>query len=102
MGVDGRGFGLPRSALLDIFLMLFILAAFGCLVLDRDQRRRRWLRALEAGAEQPPLGVPWGRLAAAVLIGCAMSGQWGALWDIALFLVLVVAWEGRARRRAGG
>jgi dolichyl-phosphate-mannose-protein mannosyltransferase len=101
MTVDGLEFVLSRSALLDIFLMLFILASFGCLVLDRDQRRRRWLAALESGAERPPFGIPWWRLAGAVLIGCAMSVKWSALWYIALFLVLVVIWEVGARRSAG-
>ena len=44
MTLDGMEFVLSRTALLDIFLMFFILAAFGCLVMDRDSRRRRWLR----------------------------------------------------------
>src|SRR6266542_3972613 len=78
MALDGMHFVLSRSALLDIFLMLFVVAAFGCLVMDRDQRRRRWLRALDDGldvnrsgpAGRPKLGVPGWRLAAGVMIGC--------------------------------
>jgi dolichyl-phosphate-mannose-protein mannosyltransferase len=46
MTLDGMEFVLSRTALLDIFLMFFVLAAFGCLVMDRDSRRRRWLRAM--------------------------------------------------------
>jgi dolichyl-phosphate-mannose-protein mannosyltransferase len=67
MALDGLHFVLSRSALLDIFLMTFILAAFGCLLLDRDQRRSRWLAAIQAGldptvpgaAGRARLGVPW-------------------------------------------
>ena len=101
MTLDGLAFVLGRTALLDIFLMFFILAAFGCLVVDRDQRRRRWLRALEAGRERPPFGVPWWRLASAVMIGCAMSVKWSALWYIVLFGALTLVWEAGARRSAG-
>jgi dolichyl-phosphate-mannose-protein mannosyltransferase len=108
LALDGMHFVLSRSALLDIFLMTFILAAFACLLLDRDQRRARWLAALEAGYDparpsatgRPKLGVPWWRLAAAVMIGCAGAVKWSALWHFAAFIVLIVAWEVRARRAA--
>jgi dolichyl-phosphate-mannose-protein mannosyltransferase len=113
MTLDGLHFVLSRSALLDIFLMFFILAAFGCLVMDRDQRRRRWLRAIEAGADpsspgranRPRLtfreGVPWWRMLAAVMTGCAMAVKWSALWYIILFVALIYLWEVGARRSAG-
>jgi dolichyl-phosphate-mannose--protein O-mannosyl transferase len=106
MTLDGLEFVLSRTALLDIFLMFFILASFACLVLDRDQRRRRWLRALEAGVdpargERPEFAVPWWRLGGAVMIGCAMSVKWSALWYIVMFGVLVFVWEVGARRSAG-
>jgi dolichyl-phosphate-mannose-protein mannosyltransferase len=109
MALDGMHFVLSRSALLDIFLMTFILAAFGCLVLDRDQRRARWLAAMEAGldptrrgsAGRPKLGVPWWRLAAAVMIGCAAAVKWSALWHFLLFVVLIIVWEIAVRRAAG-
>jgi dolichyl-phosphate-mannose-protein mannosyltransferase len=113
MSLDGMHLVLSRSALLDIFLMFFVLAAFACLVMDRDQRRARWLRALEAGLDPGtggragrvrfsfPGGVPWWRLAAAVMTGCAMSVKWSALWYIILFVVLIYLWEAGARRSAG-
>jgi dolichyl-phosphate-mannose--protein O-mannosyl transferase len=109
LALDGMHFVLSRSALLDIFLMTFILAAFGCLVLDRDQRRARWLAALEAGLDptrpgkegRARLGVPWWRLAAALMIGCAASVKWSALWHFALFIVLIMIWEIGARRAVG-
>jgi dolichyl-phosphate-mannose--protein O-mannosyl transferase len=101
MTMDGLEFVLSRVALLDIFLMFFVLASFAFLVLDRDHRRLRWLRALEAGHRRPGFGVPWWRLASAVMIGCAMSVKWSALWYILLFAVLALMWEASARRSAG-
>jgi dolichyl-phosphate-mannose--protein O-mannosyl transferase len=109
MCLDGMHFVLSRSALLDIFLMLFVVAAFGCLVMDRDDRRRRWLRALDAGldptrsgpAGRPRLGVPVWRLAAGLMIGCGCAVKWSAIWYIPLFVVLVYFWEVSTRRSAG-
>jgi dolichyl-phosphate-mannose-protein mannosyltransferase len=113
MAFDGMHFVLSRTALLDIFLMFFILAAFGALVLDRDSRRQRWLRAIQDGldptlpgrAGRPaftwPGSVPWWRLFAAVLLGCALGVKWSALWFVPAFALLVVFWEVGARRSAG-
>ncbi len=109
LALDGMHFVLSRSALLDIFLMTFILAAFGCLLLDRDQRRGRWLAAMEAGldptapgrAGRPRLGVPWWRLMAAVMIGCAAAVKWSAIWHLLAFIVIIIAWEISVRRSVG-
>jgi dolichyl-phosphate-mannose--protein O-mannosyl transferase len=109
MALDGMHFVLSRTALLDIFLMLFVLAAFGALLLDRDARRRRWLSALEAGldprrpgrAGRPEFSIPWWRLLAAVLAGCAVAVKWSAVFYLPVFLLLVIAWEVGARRSAG-
>src|SRR5262245_22532219 len=109
MALDGMEFVLSRTALLDIFLMFFILAAFACLVMDRDQRRRRWLTALESGIDptrhgrnsRPRFswrtGIPWWRIAGAVMTGCAMSVKWSALWYVILFVALIFVWEVGAR-----
>ena len=58
MALDGMHLVMSRVALLDIFLTLFVVAAFGCLVLDREQRRARWLAALEAGRPAGAGGSP--------------------------------------------
>src|SRR5690606_26378106 len=77
MALDGMHVVMSRTALLDIFLMFFIVAAFGALVLDRDSRRRRSLAALDDGvdpdhADRTRLGgVRWWRIAAAAQIGRA-------------------------------
>jgi dolichyl-phosphate-mannose--protein O-mannosyl transferase len=113
MAFDGMHFVLSRTALLDIFLMFFVLASFGALVLDRDSRRRRWLRAMEDGldpsqpgrAGRPPFtwpgSVPWWRLFAAVLLGCGLGVKWSAVWFAPVFLLLIIWWEVGARRSAG-
>jgi dolichyl-phosphate-mannose-protein mannosyltransferase len=109
MSLDGMHFVLSRAALLDIFLMFFIVAAFGCLVLDREQRRARWLRALENGVDpsgrgragRPRIGVPWWRLAAGVCIGLACGVKWSGIWFVFVFIVLIMLWEVGTRRSAG-
>ncbi|MGQ5260463.1 dolichyl-phosphate-mannose--protein mannosyltransferase [Micromonospora sp. ZYX-F-536] len=112
LALDGFHLVLSRAALLDIFLLFFVLAAFGALVLDRDSRRRRWVKALEGGldptrpgrAGRPPTGWrtwPWWRLAAGVLIGCACAVKWSALYFVPAFALLVLLWEVGVRRSAG-
>ncbi|MBT8227412.1 MAG: phospholipid carrier-dependent glycosyltransferase [Dactylosporangium sp.] len=109
MSLDGLHFVLSRSALLDIFLMFFIVASFTCLVFDRDRRRAQWLRALEGGlnpnrrgkAGSPRMGFPWWRLAAAVCIGAAAAVKWSAIWYLLLFLLFLILWEAGTRRSVG-
>ncbi|MGC4804524.1 dolichyl-phosphate-mannose--protein mannosyltransferase [Micromonospora sp. DT233] len=112
LALDGFHLVLSRTALLDIFLLLFVLAAFGALVCDRDARRRRWRRELDAGLDPTAPGRagrpaggwrnwPWWRLAAAVLIGCACSVKWSALYFVPAFALLVLLWEVGVRRSAG-
>ncbi|HTF12340.1 MAG TPA: phospholipid carrier-dependent glycosyltransferase [Asanoa sp.] len=109
LALDGFHLVLSRTAILDIFLLLFILAAFGALVADRDARRRRWLTAMENGLDPSRLGragrlgfaFPWWRLAAAVLFGCSVSVKWSALFFLPAFLILILWWEYGARRTVG-
>ncbi|MEU3452018.1 phospholipid carrier-dependent glycosyltransferase [Micromonospora sp. NPDC006766] len=112
LALDGFHLVLSRTALLDIFLLLFVLAAFGALVLDRDARRRRWTRALEAGLDPSRPGRagrpastwrewPWWRLLAGVLLGCACSVKWSAVYFVPAFALLVILWEVGVRRSAG-
>ncbi|MEV4141352.1 phospholipid carrier-dependent glycosyltransferase [Dactylosporangium sp. NPDC049742] len=101
MSLDGMHFVLSRSALLDIFLMFWIVVAFYFLVLDREQRRARWLEALESGSSQVRLGVPWYRLACAVSLGLAAGVKWSALWYILLFAAAIVVLDAGTRRTAG-
>ncbi|WP_446212571.1 dolichyl-phosphate-mannose--protein mannosyltransferase [Micromonospora sp. IBSANI012] len=112
LALDGFHLVLSRTALLDIFLLLFVLAAFGALVLDRDARRRRWARALDDGLDPAAPGRagrpaggwrtwPWWRLAAGVLLGCACAVKWSALYFVPAFALLALLWEVGVRRSAG-
>ena len=51
LALDGLEFVMSRTALLDIFVMFWVLAAFGCLVVDRDLYRARLADAAAAAAE---------------------------------------------------
>ncbi len=100
LALDGFHLVLSRVAMLDIFLLLFVLASFGALLVDRDHRRRAWLDAVAAGAAAPT-GVRWWRLFAALLFGCALATKWSALFFLPVFAALVLWWEAGARRSAG-
>jgi dolichyl-phosphate-mannose--protein O-mannosyl transferase len=104
LSLDGLEFVQSRTSMLDIFLMFWVLAAFGCLVLDRDQGRRLVARRLRAGGMTDGLGFlglrPW-RFACGICLGAATATKWnGALW-IPVFLLLAVWWDAGARRIAG-
>ncbi|SCL27035.1 C-terminal four TMM region of protein-O-mannosyltransferase [Micromonospora nigra] len=112
LALDGFHLVLSRTALLDIFLLFFVLAAFGALVLDRDASRRRWARALDAGLDPTAPGRagrpaggwrtwPWWRLATGVLLGCAFAVKWSALYFVPAFALLAVLWQVGVRRSAG-
>ena len=102
--LDGLEFVLSRTGILDIFLMFFVLASFGCLVVDRDVSRARLAEAVvlqpsdEAG---PQLGIRKWRIAAGVLIGLAGGTKQDAVWYIFAFVGLCIAWDMGARRTAG-
>lgn len=112
MALDGMEFVLSRTAILDIFLMFFVLVAAACVVLDRDDRRRRWLRAMEAGLDPTRPGrdgrmkvswssVPWWRLGAGVAIGAACGVKWSAIWFIPIFALLIFWWGVSLRKTVG-
>ncbi len=104
LSLDGLEFVLSRTGILDIFLMFFVLAAFGALVVDRDVSRARLAEAMvlrpgdDAG---PALGIRRWRVAAGLLIGLACASKQDALWYIFAFAGLAIAWDIGARRAAG-
>lgn len=103
--MDGVSLVLSRTALLDAFLETFVLAAFGALVLDRDQMRARLGRLVADGADltggAPTLGPrPW-RFAAGVLFGLACGIKWTALSFLVLFIIASVVWDRGALKAAG-
>jgi dolichyl-phosphate-mannose-protein mannosyltransferase len=105
---DGLAFVLARTALLDIFLAFFLVAAVACLAADRDWFRYRLADYLErheitdlGGRFGPALILrPW-RIAAGVCFGLALGSKWNALYTLAAFALLSLAWDVGARRLAG-
>ncbi|MET7643981.1 phospholipid carrier-dependent glycosyltransferase [Streptomyces sp. NPDC005426] len=112
LAVDGLHFVMSRTALLDLVLMFFVLAAFGCLLIDRDWARRRLAAALpvdEEGVLRPDAGVaeglrlgwrPW-RIAAGISLGLAFATKWNGLYIMVAFGLMTVLWDVGARRTAG-
>ncbi|MFC0071008.1 dolichyl-phosphate-mannose--protein mannosyltransferase [Umezawaea endophytica] len=103
---DGVSHVQSRMGMLDIFLAVFVVAAFGCLVADRDQMRARLAVAVREGwVDKSPygpwLGFRWWRFGAGVALGLACGVKWSGLWYVAAFGVLSVVWSALARRSAG-
>ena len=115
---DSVSFVMARMALLDTFQELFVLAAFTCLVVDRDQVRAR----LNAARENPDLILPgrgpawwrrsgeraglalgarWYRFGCGVFLGMTIAVKWSGLYWVAGFGLLVVLWDFTARRSVG-
>ncbi|MEU6556096.1 phospholipid carrier-dependent glycosyltransferase [Streptomyces sp. NPDC046915] len=112
MAVDGLHFVMSRTSLLDGVLMFFVLAAFGCLIIDRDRTRERLAAALPVDADgrlRPDADVadtlrfgwrPW-RWAAGVLLGLAIGTKWNGLYVLAAFCLMALLWDVGARKVAG-
>ncbi|TPQ22011.1 dolichyl-phosphate-mannose--protein mannosyltransferase [Streptomyces sporangiiformans] len=112
MAVDGLHFVMSRTALLDQVLMFFVLAAFGCLLLDRDRARARLAAALPPDAdgvvrpdahvaETTRMGLrPW-RWAAGLMLGLAIGTKWNGLYVLAAFCVMALLWDVGSRKVAG-
>lgn len=108
LALDGLELVMSRIAMLDVFVMFWALAGFGCLVVDRDRSRAR-----RAAPPPPPSGpagggpqtqplppVRWWRLAAGVCLGLAASCKWNGLYFLVGFTLLSFAWDAAARRAA--
>src|SRR5262249_15070358 len=83
-----------------------------CVVLDRDDRRRRWLREMEDGLDPTRPGrdgrpgiswrsVPWWRLAAGISLGAACGVKWSGVWFIPAFVLLMFWWSVGLRKTIG-
>ncbi|MGP3931365.1 dolichyl-phosphate-mannose--protein mannosyltransferase [Nonomuraea sp. KM88] len=104
LALDGLHFVLSRTALLDIFLMFWVLAAFACLVADRDQARERlvaWYESSPLSPQGPWLGIRWWRIAAGVCLAFAMSVKWSGLAFAVAFAIMSLMWDFGARRAVG-
>lgn len=105
VSLDGISLVVARTALLDVFLEMFVLLGFAALLLDRDQVRGRLGALYEAGVDltnhMPSLGPrPW-RVVAGVMFGLALGVKWSA-WSFWIgFSFLALFWEYGALKAAG-
>lgn len=103
LALDGLAFVTSRAALLDVFVMFWILAGFACLVNDRDRSRRVLAGKIERGDTSvygPFLAHGW-RWAAGICLGLACATKWTGIFYVAAFGLMVVLWDYGARRAAG-
>ena len=105
LALDGLELVLSRTALLDIFVMFWVLAAFGLLVIDRDRTIARLKDAAASGDPQdvagPRLGIRWLRVGAGLCLGAACASKWNGVYFLIAFLGLAIAWDLGFRRAAG-
>lgn len=102
---DGVSHVQSRMGMLDIFLATLVVAAFGALVVDRDQVRQRLAVAVREGRTGdsewgPRLGFRWWRAAAGVSLGLACGVKWSGVYFVVGFGLLSVFWDLTARRAA--
>ncbi|WP_433434718.1 dolichyl-phosphate-mannose--protein mannosyltransferase [Nonomuraea sp. CA-141351] len=104
LSLDGLHLVLSRTALLDIFLMFWVLAGFACLVTDRDWARQRladWYERSPVSELGPRLGFrPW-RLAAGFCLGAACAVKWSGIFFLIAFAIMSLLWDMGARRALG-
>jgi dolichyl-phosphate-mannose-protein mannosyltransferase len=109
LAFDGMEFVMSRTALLDIFVMFWTLAAFGCFLVDRDKMRGRlvaWRESfpptpLPNDALGPKLGWrPW-RVAGAVCLGLDLGTKWSGIMVILVFIPMTMLWDHAAFRAVG-
>ncbi len=104
MSLDGLEFVLSRTGILDIFLMFFVLAAFGSMVVDRDVARERLAALVAAGRSDsagPKLGIRKWRVWAGIFVGMAIAVKWNAIFYLLGLAILGTCWDVGARRAAG-
>lgn len=104
LAADGLSFTLARIGLLDIFLQMWVLAGFACLVADRDFFRNRLAVAVTEGTVGrygPRTTMRWWRLAGGIILGLACAVKWSGVWFLAIFAILSVVWDRGALRSAG-
>lgn len=100
---DGVSFVSARTALLDVFMTVFVVGAFGALMVDRDEVRARLHVVLLEGRIAdtpwgPRLGVRWWRFGAGVLLGLACATKWSGVYFVAGFGLMTLALDVAARR----
>jgi len=101
LAIDGLHIVMSRTALLDTPLSLFVLAAFGCLILDRDTVRQRFVDVPdfdELGVFKPPhIGSHVWRWLMVLFLGLACATKWSGLYYAIAFGLTMLWWDVRTR-----
>lgn len=109
MAIDGVGIVLSRTGILDNLLATFVLAGFWAVLKDRDWTRRRLAHRVAYGtvtAHGIPtsylgpvlLWRPW-LILAGTFIGLGCGVKWSAAYALAVFGILVFAWDTAAKKQ---
>ncbi|MFD0684238.1 dolichyl-phosphate-mannose--protein mannosyltransferase [Actinomadura fibrosa] len=113
LALDGSWLVSSRTALLDIFLLLWIVAGFACLVVDRDRTRAALAASMartpaEDTGDGPSGDRPGGpflrhgwRIGAGLCFGLACGTKWSGVYAMAFFWLLALLWDRGARKDAG-
>ena len=97
--IDGHAIVLARTALLDNFLMFFVLLAFYFLLRDREAVE---IELARRSADHAWMGVIWNRwwlIATGVALGAATAVKWSGLYFALAFGLYTVISETLLRRR---
>lgn len=104
LALDGLHYVTSRTALLDIFVMFWVLAGFACIVADRDRSRRRLADKISKRGHRSDYGPfllhGW-RIMAGVCLGLACATKWTGIYFVAAFGLMTLIWDMGARRAAG-
>ena len=108
LAIDGNAIVMSRVALLDNFVMIFVLLGFGAVLLDREWSAGR-LEAWIAQRQKLGRSLDWGPalwwrpwlISAGLAFGLASSVKWNGLYFLAVFAVYTLVVDALARRRAG-
>jgi dolichyl-phosphate-mannose-protein mannosyltransferase len=117
LATESLNFVQSRVAMLDIFLVTFVLAGFLFLVLDRAWIERRMAThpdaatadadpeadlGLDLPPDRPPSPIlrPW-RIAAGLAFGAAAATKWSGAPALLGAIVLAFAWERTRRKELG-
>lgn len=104
LALDGLHLVTSRTAILDIFLMFWVLAGFACLVADRDHSRRVLSAKLDGDPNRafglgPYVFHGW-RILAGLCFGLAAGVKWSAAFYLIAFIIMVFLWDMGSRRAA--
>lgn len=103
---DGVLLVASKFGMLDMFQVMFIVAAALLLALDHEQMRHRLHQAWADGRMGPSdfgprFGFRWWRFAAGIALGLALAVKWSGLYYIAFFGLMSVFLDLALRRRYG-